>query len=65
MSFWLIPSFRLFILSTKYELKSMSYNSLTTKLRLILMILTKHVTGGRFDQTGPLACLSPFPVKCG
>ena len=21
-----------------------------------------YVTGGRFDRTGPLACLSPFPV---
>ena len=23
---------------------------------------TIHVTGGRFCRTGPLACLSPFPV---
>ena len=22
-----------------------------------------YVTGGRFDQTGPLACLSPFLIK--
>ena len=21
-----------------------------------------NVTGGRFDQTGPLVCLNPFPV---
>ena len=24
-----------------------------------------NVTGGRFDRTGPLACLSPFPFRGG
>ena len=24
-----------------------------------------YVTGGRFDQTGPLACLSPLPFSVG
>ena len=26
-------------------------------------LTTIYVTGGRLDRTGPLACLSPFPVK--
>ena len=32
--------------------------------KLHLHLQQIHVMGGRFDQTGPLACIIPFPVLC-
>ena len=31
---------------------------------IVQVVKPIHVTGGRFDRTGPLACLSPFPICC-